>query len=110
MTVYFNSHDVEIYRRRRRTGTDRFVMSATLTVVDADIQPLEPERAELAGGRYGAIYECYMDESIDIKEGDQLVDTATSKRYSVKGVSSWDGAGLLGHKEIILTSMDGNNG
>lgn len=109
MTIFFNSHDVAIYRKRRRGSTNRFGLSATLTVVDADIQPSSLERAQMANGRFGATYECYMDASIDIKEGDQVVDTATNKRYSVKGVSEWDGAGLLSHKEIILVSEDGND-
>lgn len=108
-TIFFNSHDVKIYRRRRRTGTDRFSMSATLTVASADIQPASLERAELSGGRYGATYDCFMDESIAIKEADQVVDTATNKRYSVKSVTHWNGAGLLDHQEIVLVSMDGND-
>lgn len=109
-TIFFNSHDIQIYRRRRRTGSDRYGMSATLTVVPADIQPASLERAEFAGGRFGATYDAFVDESIDIKEGDQCVDTATNKRYSVKSVTQWDGAGLLSHKELILVSLDGNDG
>lgn len=109
MTIFFSSHDIQIYRRRRIASTNRFALSATLTVYQADIQPAGAERLEMVGGRYGAVYETYMDASIDIKEGDQLVDTTTNKRYSVKGVTEWDGAGLLDHKEIILVSEDGND-
>lgn len=107
MTVFFNSHDIQLYRRRRRAGTDRFSLSATLTVIQADIQPASRERIEMVDGRYGATWDCFMDSSIDIKEGDQAVDTATSKRYSVKAVNTWNGAGLLDHKEVILVSQDG---
>lgn len=109
MTIFFSSHDIQIYRRRRRSGSDRYGMSATLTVYPADIQPAGAQRLEMVGGRFGAVYETYMDASINIKEGDQVVDTSTNKRYSVKGVTEWDGAGLLSHKEIILVSVDGND-
>lgn len=109
MTIYFNSHDIEIYRNRRRGSTHRYGMSATLTVVDADIQPASLERTQMFDGRFGTMWDAYVDESIDIKEGDQLVDTSTNKRYSVKAVTTWDGAGLLSHKELTLVSMDGNN-
>lgn len=107
MTVFFNSHDIQLYRRRRISNTDRFSLSATLTVIQADIQPASRERVEMVDGRYGAVWDCYMDSSIDIKEGDQAIDTATGKRYSVKAVNDWSGAGLLDHKEIILVSQDG---
>lgn len=109
MNIFFNSSDVQIYRRRRIGSANRYAISATLTVFPADIQPLDPERLEMVDGRYGATYETFMDASIDIKEGDQVVDTATGKRYSVRGVSQWSGAGLLDHKEVILVSQDGNN-
>lgn len=84
-------------------------MSATLTAVDADIQPSSLERTEMVEGRFGATYDAFVDESIDIKEGDQVVDTTNSKRYSVKAVTEWDGAGLLSHKEILLVSLDGQD-
>ncbi len=81
-------------------------MSVTLTVVDADIQPASIERTQLAEGLYGAVFDAYVDQSVDIKEGDQVVDTASGKRYSVKGVSNWESAGLLAHKELLLVSLD----
>lgn len=109
MTLFFNSHDIEIRRRRRIGSTNRFAMSATLTVFPADIQPAQVERLEMVGERFGAVYETFVDASIEIKEGDQVVDTATNKRYSVKGVTEWDGAGLLSHKEVILVSVDGSD-
>lgn len=107
MTIYFNSHDIQLYRRRRRSNTNRFSMSATLTVVQADIQPASREKVEMVEGRFGAVWDCFMDASIDVKEGDQAVDTATNKRYSVKAVNTWEGAGLLDHKEVVLVSIDG---
>lgn len=106
MTIFFHSHDLTIYRRRRRSSTDRYGLSVTLTVAAADIQPASIERAAASEGRYGAVWDAYIDRNIDIKEGDQVVDTSTGKRYSVKGVSNWDGAGLLDHKELVLMSLD----
>lgn len=110
MTIFFNSVDIQIYRRRRVGSTNRYAISATLTVYQADIQPADTERLEMADGRYGTVYQTFVDPGIDIKEGDQVVDTSNGKRYSVKGITQWDGAGLLDHKEIILVSQDGNNG
>lgn len=109
MTLFFSSHDLTIYRHRRIGAHNRFSMSVTLTVVPSDIQPSTPERTAAADGRYGQVWDAYVDSSIDIKEGDQVVDVSTSKRYSVKGVVLWDGAGLLSHKELTLMSMDGND-
>lgn len=106
-TIYFNSHDLTIYRRRRRTGTDRYGLSVTLTVAAADIQPSSLERIQASDGRIGATWDAFVDNNIDIKEGDQVVDTTTNKRYSVKAVTTWSGAGLLDHKELILMSVDG---
>lgn len=105
-TIFFNSHDIQIYRHRRKGNTNRYGLSVTLTVVDADIQPAGLERSQLADGRYGAVFDAYVDQSIDIKEGDQVVDTATNKRYAVKAITNWDGAGLLDHKELLLVSVD----
>lgn len=107
--IFFNSTDIQIYRHRRIGSTNRYGVSATLTVYPADIQPAQTERLEMVEGRFGAVYQTFMDASIDIKEGDQVIDTATNKRYSVKGVTEWDGAGLLSHKEIILVAQDGNS-
>lgn len=107
MTIYFSSSDIAIYRRRRRGVTDRYGMSVTLTVVPADIQPSSIERAQLSYGRFGTVWDAYVDSSIDIKENDEVVDTSTGKRYAVKGISTWDGAGLLEHKQLILVSRDG---
>lgn len=83
-------------------------MSATLTVYNADIQPSGVERTQMAEGRFGQVFDAFVDATIDIKEGDQLV--ANGVKYSVKGVTKWDGAGLLSHKELLIVSQDGNDG
>lgn len=108
MTIFFSSSDIQIYRRRRIGSTNRYAISATLTVYNADIQPAQPERIQLEDGRFGTVYETFMDATIDVKEGDQVVDIDTGKRYSVKGIVKWSGAGLLDHQEITLVSQDGN--
>jgi hypothetical protein len=104
--LFFKNHQITIYRRRRKGSTDRYALSATFTGFSADIQPASQERTEFVQGRFGATYDAYVDTSVDIKEGDQVVDE-DGKRYSVKGVVSWEGAGLLDHKNIVLTSLDG---
>jgi hypothetical protein len=106
MKVFFRNHDITIYRNRKKAGADRFTMSATFTVYQADIQPASDQRTEFLHGRIGATFIAYVDSSVDIKEGDE-VHTEDSKVYSVKGVANWSGAGLLDHKELSLTSKDG---
>lgn len=107
MTIYFKSHEIQIYRPRRISNTNRFTLSATFTAYQADIQPeSRPERLEMANARFGTVWTAYVDEDVNIKEGDQVV--AGGVRYSVKGVQKWSGAGLLSHLELTLVSQDGN--
>lgn len=106
MTLFFKSHQITIYRNRRRPGTNRFTMSATFTAYQADIQPADPERTESVNGRFGAIFTAFVDANVDILEGDQVVITDTGKKFGVKGIARWEGAGLLDHLELILESQD----
>lgn len=83
-------------------------MSATFTAYNADIQPeSRSERLEMADGRFGTVWTAYIDEDVNIKEGDQVID-GDGKKYSVKSVVKWQGAGLLSHQELTLVSRDGN--
>lgn len=105
MTIFFSNSSIQIYRRRRIGSTDRYSVSATFTGYSADIQPASQERTEFVQGRIGATFTAFVDASVDIKEGDQ-VKTQDGKVYSVKGVQRWQGAGILDHIELILTSQD----
>jgi hypothetical protein len=105
-TLYFPSDQIQIYRQRRISGTDRYSVSATYTAYKADIQPASPERTQMFSGRFGQVFTAFVEVNVDIKEGDQ-VQTA-NKRYSVKGVQKWQGAGLLDHIELVLVAQDGN--
>lgn len=80
-------------------------MSATLTASSADIQPSSVERTQFAEGHFGAVFDAYVDVSLDIKEGDQVV--TNGKRYSVKGVSRFEDGGMLPHKQLLLVAVDG---
>lgn len=105
MTVFFASHTITI-RRLRPFGATIQNYSATFTAYQADIQPQGATRVEQAGGRVGHLYDCWIDSSVDLKEGDQ-VDSA-GKRYSVKSVSKYESAGLLDHIYVVMESQDGN--
>lgn len=110
MTLYFPSSTIEIHRRRRIGSSNRFSLSATLTAYSIDIQPeTRPDRVEMDGMRYGSVWTAYVDASVDVKEGDQIHVIDTDKVYSVKGVMTWEGAGLLDHKELTLVSQDGDS-
>lgn len=107
--VYFTSDEIEIYRRRRIGSTHRYSVSATLTAYNIDIQPeTRPDRLQMSGNRYGTQWVAFIAADVDIKEGDELRLTDTGKKYGVKGIQKWAGAGLLDHQELILVSQDGN--
>lgn len=107
MTLFFNNNQITIYRQRRIGSSFRSAFSATFTAFDADIQPVTPQRQQLEDGRFGALFTAFVETSSQIKEGDQLVVIETGKRYSVKGVQTWEGAGLLDHLELLLAAQDG---
>lgn len=109
--LYFPSHSITI-RRNRSLGTfggvERFNFSSTFTVHSADIQPLSIDRVQLVdGGRIGSTFQAFVDASVDIREGDQIASGGFT--YSVKGMSKFQGAGLLDHLELILMREDGRN-
>lgn len=106
MTLFFHNHQIQIYRHRKKGNADRYGMSATFTSYNADIQPASQQRTEFVSGRIGATFTAFVDASVDIKENDQIVTSDDGKRYSVKGVQRWQGAGLLDHLELTLTSQD----
>lgn len=105
MTVFFPSNEITIYRQRRIGGSNRFVMSATYTAYRADIQPASKERVEMFEGRFGSVFTAFLDINVDIKEGDQIL--TSGKKYSVKGIQKWQGAGLLDYIEVVLVAQDG---
>lgn len=104
--MYFLNHQITIFRRRRKGSSDRYGMSATFTAYQADIQPASQERTEFIQGRIGATFTAFIDATIDIREGD-YIHTEDGKVYAVKGIQRWQGAGLLDHTELTLTSQDG---
>lgn len=105
MTLFFTSNQMIIRRQKNKSGL-RYGFSATGTVHDIDIQPVETDRINLVNGRIGKTYEAFLDASIDIKEGDQINITDTGKIYSIKAVSTYNNASLLDHHHIILMSQD----
>lgn len=105
MTLFFGNNEITIYRNRKKGSADRFAFSATFTGYDADIQPASQERTEFVQGRFGKTFTAFVEANVNIKEGDQVI--ASGKKYSVKGVSVWEGAGILDHIELLLTSQDG---
>lgn len=101
--IFFKSHEITI-RRLRPFGAARQNYSATYTAYKADIQPLQGQRLNDAGGRIGRTYEAYVDPGVDVREGDQI--DSGGVRYSVKSVIYYHGAGLLDHKMLIIESQN----
>lgn len=109
MTIFFQSHQIAIYRKRRIGNTNRFGISATFTSYNADIQPADQERVQMDDGRWGKYYVAFIDANIEIKENDQVRVTGgtyANQTFGVRGVSKWEGAGLLDHVELILVAQD----
>lgn len=110
MGLFFNNHEIQIYRNRRIGSNNRYTMSATGTIHPADITPASLERTEFENSAIGKTYIGYLEVNVDIKEGDEItvVDSSdlNAKRYSVKGVSRWEGFGIVDCKELTLVSQD----
>lgn len=109
MRLFFKNHQITIYRRRRKGSSDRYGMSATFTALSIDLQPASQDRIAFMEGRVGASYTGFIDTTYDVKEGDQIHvigGTYDGKVFSIKGVQHWQGAGLLDHIELDLTSQD----
>lgn len=106
-TLFFSNDQITIYRKRRIGSTNRFAISATFTAFNADVQPASSQRVEFFGGRFGAVFTAFIEATVDIKENDQVVTISDNKRYSVKGVQRYQGAGLLDHLEVVLVAQDG---
>lgn len=110
MTLFFPNHSIIIFRRKRKGSSDRYALSATFTAYRSDIQPATQERTEFVQGRFGATYTAFVEANVNIKESDQvhiIGGTYDGKVFSVKGVSHWEGAGMLDHIELILVAQDG---
>lgn len=105
MTLFFQNHEITILRLRQRNGITR-TMSATGTVHPADIQPITDERLNLFGGRIGKMYQAFVNPDCTVEEGDVVRVVGSGKTYAVNAVSTYAGAGLLDHKELILISQD----
>ena len=110
MALFFTNHEIQIYRNRRIGSANRFTMSATGTVNAADITPASLERTQFENQAIGKTYIGYVDVNVDVKEGDEIKVADSSdqntKRYSVKGVSRWEGFGIVDCKELTLVSQD----
>lgn len=111
MTLFFNNSEIIVLRSRRLGSAHRYAMSATFTALPATIEPASPERTEFIGGRPGHVFTGFVDTSHRIIEGDRIVvmssDNTRGKKYEVRGVSYWQGAGMLDHIELTLISEVG---
>lgn len=110
MGLFFSNHEIQIYRNRRIGSTNRFTMSATGTINPADITPASLERTQFENSAIGKTYIGYVEVDVNVKEGDEITVSDSSdlntKRYSVKGVSRWEGFGIVDCKELTLVSKD----
>ena len=109
MTLFFKTNEIQVYRNRRIGSANRFNVSATGTVLLADITPASLERSEFENTAIGKTYIAYLESTDDVKEADEIViigGTFDGKRFSVKGVSTWAGSGIVDCKELTLVAQD----
>ena len=104
MTIFFRNHQITILRARN-TSSIKYSYSATYTAYNADIQPQNGERVIQTGGRVGKSYDAFIDATVNIKEGD-IVKTEDGKRYAIKAISTFEGAGLLDHTQLMIEAQD----
>ena len=105
MSILFFPNEEIIILRTRNIGGDKWAMSATFTSTPATIEPTTPERLALMNGRPGHTFTGFVSTDHQILEGDRIVTLNNGQRdkvYEVKGVSYWEGTGLLDHQELIL--------
>lgn len=107
MTTLFFPNESIIILRTRLKSADKWAMSATFTAMDATIEPTSPERLALINGRPGHTFTGYVSTDYLIREGDRIItlndDGGRNENYEVKGVSYWQGTGILDHQEVTLT-------
>ena len=108
--LFFTNHEIQVYRNRRIGSSDRYTVSATGTILPADITPASLERSEFENTAIGKIYIAYVEVDVNIKEGDEvhIADSSdlNDKVFQVKGVSRWEGFGIVDCKELTLVSQD----
>jgi len=106
MTLYFSNATITIRRNRRIGSADRYSMSATFTAYPATIEPILPERQQYYPGAPGHNFTGFVDVNTPVKENDEIVNVSDGKKYTVRGINIWQGAGLLDHKELTLVAKD----
>lgn len=107
-TLYFSNAQITVLRSRQIGSAHRYAVSATFTAMPATIEPALPERSEFIGGRPGHVFTGFVGTTYKIREGDKVIvmnpDNTRGKEYQVRGVSYWEGSGLLDHQELTLVS------
>jgi len=95
--VHYNDQ-IKIQRLKTTSGNKRaFVATAT---ADASIQTLGRDRIGIQDGVFGSSFNAFVDEYIDIKVGDRVVNR-NGDIYSVTEVVLRD-YGAFPYKELIL--------
>jgi len=81
MLAKFKNTTVTIRRLKATSGTKRAYF-ATATA-DGNIQEVDQINPEQSDGLYTDYYDAFFDSTVDIKEGDQLVEQRTGYKFQV---------------------------
>lgn len=96
---------ITITRLTLVTGTtNRYAYTATVTVDYANIQPQDDDKELVSEGAVGKLYKMYVDEALDIQDGDRIRDE-DSRLYNViaGGVNdNYDFGVMVQHREVFV--------
>lgn len=91
-----------ISRMQAITPGSRNMVLSTVTAALGHLQPVGPEKASLVNGVFGKAYRLFVDNDVDLAEGDQLKDEAGNV-YTVRkgGVTRWQ-HGAMDYQEVVI--------
>lgn len=93
---------VIISRLAAVSGSASKLALSTVTAAFGHLQPVAAEKVQLVDGVPGKTYRIFVDNDIDIQEGDQLKDESNNV-YTVKkgGVTKWQ-HGAMDYQEVLI--------
>lgn len=102
---HLTTKQIIITRLTTTTGNRRAY--ATLTAAFAEIQQLSVEKTNLYNGAMGKTFQCYVDPSVSILEGDSLRETSTGNIYKVKtGGVTRRSMGSIDYLSVIMEQVN----
>lgn len=91
-----------ISRMQPISGSSAHLAMATVTAAFGHLQPVAAEKVALIDGVMGKSYKIFLDNDVDIQEGDQLVDEQSNiYTVTIGGVTRWR-HGAMDYQEVVI--------